>query len=71
MEHDKFFNKEDDIAWLFSTHLKMLMPRPYWVKSFTMLGNEDCPEEVALFNKFNPEWDEKPLFNIEFCREEK
>ncbi len=53
----RFFNAPDDIAWLRETHLKHILGTSA-IKSFSMLGNADCPERVTCYGSVNPKWDE-------------
>jgi hypothetical protein len=56
----RFFDQPDDVLWLRETHLKHILGTSV-IKSFSMLGNEDCPERVTCYGSYNPMWDERPL----------
>ena len=55
---EQFFNDTTDCAWLLSTHLKGIKHKPF--SSFVLIGNEDCPEVVYLYEFADPLVTDKP-----------
>lgn len=53
-----FINQPEDMAWLFSTHLKALPPLAgkslALCRSAIVTGNEDCPDEIELHWAVHP-----------------
>lgn len=45
-------SSEQDIAWLMATHLKGMSVKPF--KSFVIIGNEDSPDAIYLYEMENP-----------------
>lgn len=54
---DTFISGKDDMAWLYSTHLKGEEPIG---KSAVITGNEDAPESIAVFKDEVPAVDTDP-----------
>lgn len=48
----QFFNDLDDCIWVDLTHLKHIKTPKF--RSFLLLGNEDCPDEVRLYADADP-----------------
>ncbi len=48
---EQFFNEPSDISWLMSTHLKGINAT---CSSFVLVGNEDSPEAVYLYDDEDP-----------------
>lgn len=48
---EQFFNEPSDISWLMSTHLKGINAA---FSSFVLVGNEDAPECVYLYDEVDP-----------------
>lgn len=59
-----FLNTKDDLYWLFNTHLSGIHFQT--VKSFIMVGNEDCPDLIELYSDENPLFGQEPTFTIDF-----
>jgi hypothetical protein len=55
----QFLNDREDVAWLRSTALRRLDPPVF--ASFEIDGNEDCPDNVAIYAQVMPTVFEKPL----------
>lgn len=55
----QFFNTSEDVEWLKTTHLKNRWDQ-FDIKSFILLGNEDCPEAVEAFNVPDPTIHDRP-----------
>jgi len=53
-----FYNNEEDVEWLSTTHLKGLETIPF--KSFVLTGNEDCPTIIELYKDQDPLFSAKP-----------
>lgn len=47
-----FINTEDDMSWLYETHLGPQIKRCF--KSAVMHGNEDAPHKIELYESANP-----------------
>lgn len=67
-----FLDTEDDMEWLFDTHLPNLS-LSWKPRSAIIHGNEDCPERIDLFPRVMPKMIDVPLTGIlvhdkyEFC----
>jgi hypothetical protein len=65
-ERSEFTNKEEDVSWVLSTHLRQgnvvgeLTPKPKEIKSFIFFGNADCPTKICLYKKKSPLLSDKP-----------
>lgn len=55
---EQFFNDITDCAWLASTHLKGIKHAAF--RSFVLIGNEDSPEAVYLYDDIDPLVTDKP-----------
>jgi len=51
MARETFINTKDDMQWLRDVHLPRLSKK---FKSAILYGNEDYPDEIAVFEKRNP-----------------
>lgn len=51
--HHIFCNDPDDVSWLKEVHLAHLASVPEF-KSFELIGNEDAPESVTLYEQMHP-----------------
>jgi len=61
----QFLTAQEDIDWLFETHLKHLGKNDESYKrcqSFVIFGNEDSPDKVELYDTRNPLVMDKPFF---------
>lgn len=59
-----FLNKQEDINWLFETHLKNDEDIGWLktnIKSFILIGNEDCPISIKCYSKRDPKFGDKPF----------
>ena len=45
-------NEPEDVQWLLHAHLKGMNVAPF--RSFILVGNEDCPESVFLYEDSDP-----------------
>lgn len=54
---EQFFNTDEDVTWLFDTHLDHPWTRKFRdeTKSFALYGNEDSPDAVILYTSREPE----------------
>lgn len=61
-----FLNSQEDLDWLFTTHIKDCNEDYNWIKentkSFILIGNEDCPEFIECYNSHDPKFGAKPFF---------
>lgn len=57
----QLLNGQEDIDWLFSTHLKHCKDLQDNCKSFEIHGNEDSPKRVALYSQKEPLISDKPI----------
>jgi len=57
----QLLNDEEDIDWLFDTHLAEFEKLRGRTESFIILGQEDSPDRVTLYMKSDPEIDDVPL----------
>ena len=59
----QFFNDKADCLWLRCTHLRGIKAIPFF-RAFVIVGNEDCPECVYLYEGDDPVADETPLMIV-------
>ena len=55
----QFYYTKPDVKWLRETHLKYLTRMDF--KSFTLMGNEDCPQEIKLYRAASPHVGDVPV----------
>lgn len=64
MSKQTFCNEPSDCQWLLETHLKDKNlnngPVPPF-KSFCLMGNEDCPQEIFLYREQHPTVSDQPV----------
>lgn len=56
----QLLNDNEDLAWLLDTHLKDVGDTPVF-RSAIVFGNEDCPQEIALYSSHMPLVSEFPI----------
>lgn len=55
----EFCDTPDDCRWLRETHLKSVADVPPFA-SFTLDGNDDCPQRITLYSSQDPRHDDAP-----------
>lgn len=60
----QFMNEPSDVEWILQTTLKGVPGIPAF-KSFVIVGNEDSPEELHLYESANPLYTDR-YFRIVF-----
>jgi hypothetical protein len=63
MSRPNFLNSEEDMIWLFETHL-ITSQIPFRPKSAVLYGNEDCPDEMLIWDHPNPNYHEPPRVGL-------
>lgn len=60
-QNAQFLNDEVSIAWLFETHLKIHEHFSKRTKSFIIVGNEDSPNFIELYEQKDPVFGTQPF----------
>lgn len=56
----EMLSSDQDMDWLWTTHLKPFVGTRKEYKSAIVYGNEDCPERIELFKQVDPHYKTKP-----------
>lgn len=56
----EFLDCNEDLEWLFSTHLSWMANHAHKFKSAILYGNEDAPERIDLYTSRDPLFEEFP-----------
>jgi len=60
----QFMDTPEDCQWLQETHLRYYNDIVPEFKSFILIGNEDYPDGIALYESRSPLVDDKPLLRL-------
>jgi hypothetical protein len=68
---EQFLNDPEDVKWLLETHLAHfgISQNTQLIKSFVLVGNEDCPQRVLCYLTTDPQYTIHPFVTYRYNSE--